>query len=350
MSRRTKLQSHRRGRDGRREGGRGGGRAEGIRRANGPIESTWGTVRKCSRKVYKHNTLGQGRGRCCSSSHCNNSLPQKSIFRRGTAEAHAIHQGAKIALGQHRAPMRPQRQKRLAAFSGHRHKFVGQGQSVSHIRARRRASTRVFSSIALRATKWGGGQGINHGKETRPRATACSLARRQCASQRRTTERAESPPRPTRASKCKQHFLPLPLFSALRFSRRVAKRGAQQRSEKAQWQRGSRRKTNTDRHRQPSTCMHMHMHGSMEEEEGRKEKRDRRQSVGECAKKVPMSERRGAPCANAQGKSTNTTLWGKGGDGAAPPHIGTTPCCRRRVLVPRALQRRTRNIREQKSH
>ena len=195
------MQSHRRGRDGRREGGRGGGRAEGIRRANGPIESTWGTVRKCSRKVYKHNTLGQGRGRCCSSSHCNNSLPQKSIFRRGTAEAHAIHQGAKIALGQHRAPMRPQRQKRLAAFSGHRHKFVGQGQSVSHIRARRRASTRVFSGIALRATKRGGGKesitGKRHARGPRLAVLQDGSARLNVAQQR---EQSPRPGRPARRS------------------------------------------------------------------------------------------------------------------------------------------------------
>ena len=69
----------------------------------------------------------------------------------------------------------------------------------------------------------------------------------------------------------------------------------------------------------------------------------------ESEERMGRSRAHGAPCANAQGKSTNTTLWGKGGDGAAPPHIVTTPS-RRRVFSVGALQRRTRYIREQKSH
>ena len=48
-------------------------------------------------------------------------------------------------------------------------------------------------------------------------------------------------------------------------------------------------------------------------------------------------------------ESLQTRHSGARADGAAPPHIGTTPSLIR-VLSVGALQRRTRNIREQKSH
>jgi len=106
-----------------REGGGEGGQRESEERM-GRSRAQGAPCANAQGKSTNTTLWGKG-GRCCSSSHWYNSLPDSSTFRRGTAEAHAKHQGTKIALGQQRAPTRPQQQKRLAAFSGHMYKYRG---------------------------------------------------------------------------------------------------------------------------------------------------------------------------------------------------------------------------------
>jgi hypothetical protein len=158
-----------------------------------------------------------------------------------------------------------------------------------------------------------GAKGIKHGKETRPRATVCSktAVRVPTSHNREHSPRPGQPKRPGASSIfCLYSSLLSPASPGA-----STKHGAQQRSDKAG--RKAERQAWTDKHRQPSMCMHLH--GSIEEEEeeeGEEEEEKRKEpsaTSGRVRRGSADERAQGAPCANASGQSTTMTCRGKGG-------------------------------------
>jgi hypothetical protein len=274
-------------------------------------------VRKCSRKVYKHDTLGQGRtvlllltlvqlppeeeywllGHCRGARETSGNKNST----RSAADAHAA-----TATEETRSIFRAQAQVR-------RPRAIG----VSHPCTTPRLHPSIFRHRTA-SDKEGGGQGINHGKETRPRATACSktAVRVSTSHTRESRVPAQADPRvevQAAFSPFASLFCP-PLLQARRqtWCPATKRRGTM-----------AERQSQKNKHRQTQAAEHVHANALARKHGGRrKEKREKRPSAisGRVRQESADERAQGAPCANAQGKSTNTTLWGKGGRCCSSSH------------------------------